>query len=67
MLLYNIEALAKKLATEYATTTDKLEHMGLRGTAREDLLKDIEPPSKELMDRLLRVVEAVGLRGQIGG
>lgn len=41
MLLYNIEALAKKLATEYATTTDKLEHMGLRGTAREDLLKDV--------------------------
>ena len=41
MLLYNIEVLAKKLATEYATTTDKLEHMGLRGTGREDLLKDV--------------------------
>lgn len=41
MLLYNIEALAKKLATEYTTTTEKLEHMGLRGTAREDLLKDV--------------------------
>lgn len=37
------------------------------GLGREYLLKDIEPPSKELMDRLLRVVEAVGLRGQIGG
>ena len=41
MLLYNIEVLAKKLATEYATTTEKLEHMGLRGTAREDLLKEV--------------------------
>lgn len=37
------------------------------GLGREYLLKDIEPPSKELMDRLLRVVEAIGLRGQIGG
>ena len=41
MLLYNIEALANKIATEYATTTEKLEHMGLRGTARESLLKEV--------------------------
>ncbi len=41
MQLYNIQALAKKLVTGYETTTEQLEHMGLRGTTREDLLKDV--------------------------
>lgn len=41
MQLYNMEALAKKLVTEYETTTEKINHMGLRGGAREDLLKDV--------------------------
>lgn len=41
MLLYNIESLAKKLATDYKDVTQKVEHMGLRGAAREDVLKDV--------------------------
>ena len=40
MQIYNIEALAKKLVAEYETTTEKIKHMGLRGGAREDLLKE---------------------------
>ena len=41
MQLYNIEALAKKLIAEYETTTEKIENMGLRGGAREDILKEV--------------------------
>lgn len=37
------------------------------GIGREYSMKNIEPPSKELMNELLSVVESVGLRGQIGG
>lgn len=37
------------------------------GLGRNYEMKDIEPPSKELMQRLLEVVESEGLRGQIGG
>ena len=37
------------------------------GLGREYKLKDIEPPSKELMNELLEVVRSEGLKGQIGG
>lgn len=37
------------------------------GLGRPYLLDGIEPPSKELMNRLLDVVNSEGLRGQIGG
>ena len=37
------------------------------GLGRSYEMKDIEPPSKELMQKLLEVVESEGLRGQIGG
>ena len=37
------------------------------GLGREYTLKDIEPPSKELMKELLDVVNSEGLKGQIGG
>ena len=37
------------------------------GLGRDYTLKDIEPPSKELMNELLAVVESFGLKGQIGG
>lgn len=37
------------------------------GLGREYTLKDIEPPSKELMNELLSVVNSFGLKGQIGG
>lgn len=37
------------------------------GIGREYSMKNIEPPSKKLMNELLSVVESVGLRGQIGG
>ncbi|MCQ2399948.1 MAG: glycyl-radical enzyme activating protein, partial [Clostridia bacterium] len=37
------------------------------GLQREYSLKDIEPPSKELMNELLEVVESYHLKGQIGG
>ncbi|MBQ7643051.1 MAG: glycyl-radical enzyme activating protein [Clostridia bacterium] len=37
------------------------------GLGRDYALKDIEPPAKEVMQELLEVVEAHGLKGQIGG
>ena len=37
------------------------------GLGREYLLPDIEPPSKEHMQKLLEVVRSKGLYGQIGG
>ena len=37
------------------------------GLGRDYELKGIEPPSKELMNELLEVVKAEGLKGQIGG
>ena len=39
MLLYNIEAIAKKIALDYQDVTSHIEHMGLRGTGREDSLR----------------------------
>lgn len=38
-----------------------------KGLGREYSLMGIEPPSKELMNELLEVVESYGLKGQIGG
>lgn len=38
-----------------------------KGLGREYSLTGIEPPSKELMNELLAVVESYGLKGQIGG
>ena len=38
-----------------------------KGLGREYTLSHIEPPSQELMQELLSVVERCGLRGQIGG
>lgn len=37
------------------------------GIGREYSMGDIEPPSKELMNELLEVVNSYGLKGQIGG
>jgi pyruvate formate lyase activating enzyme len=37
------------------------------GLGREYLLPDLEPPSKEHMQKLLEVVLSKGLYGQIGG
>lgn len=38
-----------------------------KGLNREYSLTGIEPPSKELMNKLLEVVNSYGLKGQIGG
>lgn len=38
-----------------------------KGLGRDYSLTGIEPPSKELMQKLLAVVETYGLKGQIGG
>ncbi len=38
-----------------------------KGLGRDYSLTGIEPPSKELMNELLAVVESYGLKGQIGG
>ena len=38
-----------------------------KGLGRDYSLPGIEPPSKELMNELLAVVESYGLKGQIGG
>lgn len=41
MLLYNIETMAKKMKADFEGATDKIDHMGLRGSAREEVLKDV--------------------------
>ena len=38
-----------------------------KGLGREYSLAHIDPPSTDKMDKLLSVVNSVGLRGQIGG
>ncbi len=38
-----------------------------KGLGRDYSLTEIEPPSKELMNELLEVVNSYGLKGQIGG
>ena len=38
-----------------------------KGLNRDYSLTGIEPPSKELMNELLEVVNSYGLKGQIGG
>lgn len=38
MLLYNIESMAKKMVIEYQEVTSHIEHMGLRGSSRENVL-----------------------------
>ena len=40
MLLYNIESIAKKLEIDYQEVTSHFEHMGLRGGARETVLRE---------------------------
>ena len=63
---------------EFARSLETVEEMHLlpyhrigsdkyAGIGREYSMKNIEPPSKELMNELLAVVQSVGLRGQIGG
>ena len=70
------EEIAK--IAEFASSLDGVEEMHLlpyhrigsdkyAGLGREYTLKDIEPPSKELMNELLEVVNSYGLKGQIGG
>lgn len=39
MFLYNIESIAKKLQIDYEDITSHIEHMGVRGTSREDVLR----------------------------
>ena len=40
MLLYNIESMAKKMAIEYQEVTSHIEHMGVRGASRENVLRE---------------------------
>lgn len=39
MFIYNLEDIAKKLKIDYEGITTKIEHPGVKGVAREDLLK----------------------------
>ena len=39
MFLYNIESIAKKLQIDYEDVTSHIQHMGVRGTSREDVLR----------------------------
>lgn len=39
MFIYNLQAIAEKLKIDYDSVTSKIEHNGVKGTAREDLLK----------------------------
>lgn len=40
MLLYNIESMAKKMSIDYQEVTNHIEHMGLRGSCRENILRE---------------------------
>ncbi len=40
MFIYNLENIAKKLKIDYEGVTNKIKHNGVKGTAREDLLKE---------------------------
>ena len=40
MLLYNIESMAKKMEIDYQEVTSHINHMGLRGSARENILRE---------------------------
>ncbi|MCI6731882.1 MAG: hypothetical protein MR487_06130 [Lachnospiraceae bacterium] len=39
MLLYNIESIAKKLQIEYVDVTKHIEHKGVMGNSRENVLQ----------------------------
>lgn len=39
MLLYNIESMAKKMSIEYQEVTSHIEHLGVRGSSRENVLQ----------------------------
>lgn len=39
MFIYNLQAIAEKLKIDYDNVTSRIEHSGIKGTAREDLLK----------------------------
>ena len=53
MLLYNIESMAKKMSIDYQEVTNHIEHMGLRGSSRENILR-------EYIKQLLPQKSAVG-------
>ncbi len=40
MFIYNLEDVAKKLKIDFDGVTKQIEHNGVKGSAREDLLKD---------------------------
>lgn len=40
MLLYNIESMAKKMEIDYQEVTSHIDHMGLRGSARENIIRE---------------------------
>ena len=40
MFIYNLQEMAKSLQNEYQTISSKIEHNGLKGTMREDKLKE---------------------------
>lgn len=40
ILLYNIDSIAKKMTTDFHNVTNHINHMGLRGTSREDILRN---------------------------
>ncbi len=40
MFIYNLEDIAKKLKIDFDGITKQIVHNGVKGSAREDLLKD---------------------------
>jgi hypothetical protein len=40
MFLYNIESMAKKMSIDYQEVTSHIEHMGMRGSSRENMLRE---------------------------
>ena len=40
MFIYNLQEMAKSLKSEYDSLTSRIEHTGIKGTIREDKLKE---------------------------
>ena len=64
-----ISAFAKKIGAKahHLLPYHRLGSDKYKGLGRNYSMKEIEPPSKEKMERLLEIAEECGIRAQIGG
>ena len=57
MFIYNLEDIAKKLKIDFDGITKQIVHNGVKGSAREDLLKDYLKVNRNLMLRLVKLLK----------